>query len=59
MLNRNVNTYYSNDKNIMSIMSINVFKSILVIKSHSVIDLFFAVSLKLWGLGRPKVIGKR
>ena len=32
-------------------MSINVFKSILVIKSHSVIELFFAVSLKLWSLG--------
>ena len=32
-------------------MSINVNKSILVIKSYSVIELFFAVSLKLWGLG--------
>ena len=32
-------------------MSINVFNSILIIKSHSVIELFFAVSLKLWGLG--------
>jgi len=30
-------------------MSVNVFESILVIKSHSVIELFFAVSLKLWG----------
>jgi len=34
----------------------NVFKSILVIKSHSVIDLYSVVSL-LWGYRpRPKVI---
>jgi len=32
-------------------MSINVYKNILVIKSHSVIELFLTVSLKLWGLG--------
>ena len=32
-------------------MSINVSKSILVMKLHSVIELFFAVSLKLWGPG--------
>jgi len=49
MLNRNVNTSNSHEKNIMS--TINVFKSTLIKKSHSVMELFFAVRLNLWGLG--------
>ena len=37
------------NSNVTSILSINDFKSILVIKSHSVIDLFFCGELKVVG----------